>query len=205
MTRPGVRTLVVAVMAATTMGMVAARPAAAFEPDRVWAKGAIVGSYEGAYGQQFNLEDKRTFSQIEFIGLATRWSLLPLGQTGSGFYKGALETGLEPIFLIYTNPKNAFYGGLALHAKYHFTSAGRFVPYVELGAAAGGTNLKVEEINSAFSFLLLGGLGAGVFVTDNIMLYGGYRWTHNSNGNTARPNRGWEANTGVFGASFFYH
>ncbi|MBI3635781.1 MAG: outer membrane beta-barrel protein, partial [Candidatus Rokubacteria bacterium] len=178
--------------------LIAATPAAAYDPDRVWAKGAIMGSFEGGYGHQFNLENKRTFSDIEFLEIATRWSILPMGQTDKGgVFHGALETGLEPIFLVYTNPKNAYYGGLALHAKYHFLSLGRFVPYAELGAGAGGTNLKVTEIKSEFSFLLLGGGGVGYFVTDNIMLYGGYRWTHNSNGNTARPNRGWEANTAI--------
>lgn len=186
--------------------LIAATPAAAYDPDRVWTKGAIVGSFEGGYGKQFNLENKGSFSDIEFLTLGMRWSILPMGQTlKDSVLRGALEVGLEPIFLIYTNPKDAYYGGLALMGKYHFTSLGPFVPYVELGAAAGGTNLKVIEITSEFSFLLLGGVGAGYFVTDNVELYAGYRWTHNSNGNIERPNRGWEANTAILGASFFYH
>src|SRR6266403_50475 len=49
---------------------------------------------------------------------------------------------------------------------------------IELFAAAGGTNLKVMEINSSFAFWLAGGLGASYFVTDNVALYAGYRMVH---------------------------
>jgi opacity protein-like surface antigen len=78
------------------------------------------------------------------------------------------------------------------------------VPYVELAAGAGGTNLRAIEIDSTFSFILWGGLGAQVFVNDSMALYGGYRMVHISNGNTSKPNRGFEANTGVAGVSFYF-
>jgi hypothetical protein len=183
----------------------AAAPAAAFDADRTFARGTRVLSVEGGYGRQFNLENKSTFSDIEFLVLGTRVSLLPFGQSGSGVFKGAFEVGLEPIFLTYLEPKSAYYAGLAAMTRYHFTSLGAFVPYVELGGAAGGTNLKVVEIRSDFAFLLMGGVGAEYFVSDTMALYAGWRWTHNSNGNTSKPNRGWEANTGIVGASFYFH
>lgn len=184
--------------------LLAAGPAAAYDPAEVWTKGTWVWSVEGGYGHQFNLEGKHTFSDIEFAELGVRWSLLPLGISGGeSFLKGALELGLEPIYLHYIHPSDAYYAGLALMSRYHFLSLGRFVPYVELGATAGGTNLKVIEIDSSFAFLLMGGLGASYFITDTYAIYAGYRWTHNSNGNTDKPNRGWEANTGVIGFSIF--
>jgi opacity protein-like surface antigen len=183
--------------------LAAAAPAAAFDTEEVWKKGSWVWSLEGGYGSQFNLENKRTISGVEFVELGARWSLLPLGVSGSGPLRGALELGLEPIYLRYIEPQDAFYAGLALMSRYHFVAPGRFVPYVELGAAAGGTDLKVIEIDSSFAFLLMGGVGASYFITDRHAIYAGYRWTHNSNGNTDKPNRGWEANTGVIGISFF--
>ena len=67
--------------------LIAATPAAAYDPDRVWTKGAIMGSFEGGYGKQFNLESKRTFSDIEFLEIAARWSILPMGQTGKGGWR----------------------------------------------------------------------------------------------------------------------
>ncbi len=192
-------------LAAVGLLAATAGSAAAFDPDLTFSKGTKVLSLEGGYGHQFNLENKSTFSDLEFVVLGTRVSLLPFGQSGSGFFKGAFEVGLEPIFLTYLEPTSAYYAGLAAMTRYHFTSLGAFVPYVELGAAAGGTNLKVVEIRSSFAFLLMGGIGGEYFVSDNVALYAGWRWTHNSNGNTSKPNRGWEANTGIVGASFYYH
>jgi len=196
------KTLAILLVAVAAL-LAAVAPASALDPETVWTKGTWLWSVETGYGSQFNLENKRTISEIEFVVLGARWSLLPLGLTGSGPLRGALEVGLEPIYLHYLEPGDAYFGGLAAMSRYHFTSLGRFVPYVELGAAAGGTNLEVIEIDSSFAFLLMGGLGASVLVTDRHALYAGYRWTHNSNGNTDTPNRGWEAHTGVVGVTFF--
>jgi opacity protein-like surface antigen len=78
------------------------------------------------------------------------------------------------------------------------------VPYAEVAGFAGGTDLKVAEIRSNFTFLVFGGAGASVFVTDHTAVYGGYRYQHVSNGNTDRPNRGLESHTGVVGVSFYF-
>ena len=71
-------------------------------------------------------------------------------------------------------------------------------------AGPGGTDLRVREIQSDFAFLLFGGVGAQIFLNDSMALYGGYRLVHISNGNTSRPNRGFEAHTGVGGLSFYF-
>ena len=179
-------------------------PAWAFDPAETFKKGSYVLSLEGAYGEQFNLEGFHTVSDIKFFNVGFRSSILPLGPTGSGFLTGALELGLEPVYQQYTDPKPAFWGGLAAVGRYHFLSLGRFVPYVELAGAAGGTDLRVREIDSDFSFLLWGGVGASVFVTDSTAVSAGYRYEHNSNGNVKSPNRGWESHVGVLGVSYYF-
>jgi opacity protein-like surface antigen len=78
------------------------------------------------------------------------------------------------------------------------------VPYVEVAGSAGGTDLELPEIRSTFAFLLWGGVGASVFVTENTAVYAGYRWQHVSNGNTSKPNRGFESNVAVAGLSLFF-
>lgn len=206
MSRPSARSsafLATTLLALTLLG--GAAPAAAYDEKEVWKQGSWVWSMEGGYGRQFNLENHRTFSDIEFLQVGARWSLLPLGIIGSqSALRGALEVGIEPLYLHYLEPQDAYWAGAAAVGRYHFTSLGRLVPYAELGAAAGVTNLRVSEIDSDFSFLLIGGVGASYFITDRHAVYAGYRWTHNSNGNTDSPNRGWEANTGVVGVSFFF-
>jgi hypothetical protein len=181
-----------------------APPARAFDPAETFKKGTYVLSLEGGYGEQFNLEGFTNQSDITFVNLGFRSSLLPWGPTGAGAFKGALELGLEPVYQKYTDPTPAFWAGLAAVGRYHFLSLGRFVPYVELAAAAGGTDLRVREIDSDFSLLLWGGAGGSVFVTDATAMYAGYRYEHNSNGNIDTPNRGWESHVGLIGVSYHF-
>jgi len=181
-----------------------ATPASAFDPSSTFAKGTLVISAEGGYGEQFNVEGRRVKSDIEFWNLGLRASLLPFGPTGPSILRGALEVGLEPFYQRYTEPQAAFWAGLAGVLRYHFLSLGRVVPYVELGGGAGGTDLKVNEIDSKVSFLAWVGLGASVFLTDSTAIYAGYRYEHNSNGNTDQPNRGWESNVAVLGVSYYF-
>jgi len=47
----------------------------------------------------------------------------------------------------------------------------------------------VKEIDSSFSFLAV---------------YGGYRLEHDSNGDTSRPNRGWEGHWAVARVSYYF-
>jgi hypothetical protein len=190
----------IGLLAVTALGS----PAWAFDPEHTFGKGAYVVSVEGGYGAKFDLEGMREQSDVTFFNLGLRFSLLPLGASGPGPLYGALEVGLEPVYQRYTEPKSAFWAGLAAVFRYHFLALGRVVPYAELAGAAGGTDLRVPEIDSAFSFLVWGGVGASVFLTDSTAVYCGYRLAHNSNGNTSDPNRGWQAHVGVAGVSYYF-
>jgi opacity protein-like surface antigen len=191
--------------ALTALLLAAAAPAWAFDAEQTFKKGTFVLSGEGAYGWQFNLEGKSTVTYLEFYDVGARFSLLPFETFGKdGFWYGALELGLEPLYQHYTEPKPGFWAGLSAVGRYHFLGLGRVVPYAELGASAGGTDLEIREIDSSFAFLLFGGLGTSVFISDKTALYAGYRYEHVSNGNTSQPNRGFEAHVGVAGVSFFF-
>jgi hypothetical protein len=180
-------------------------PAWAFDNEQTFAKGTYVFSFEGGYGEQFNLEGHRTQSGVAFFNLGIRAALLPFDRFGEGGpLRGALELGLGPFYQRYTEPRPAFWGGAAAVARYHFLGLGRLVPYAELAGAVGGTDLRTREIASDFSFLLWGGVGVSVFVTDSTAVYAGYRFEHNSNGNASRPNRGWESRVGVAGVSYYF-
>jgi opacity protein-like surface antigen len=193
------------VLAAVAVLLLAASPALAFDPEQTFRKGAFVLSLDGGAGAQNNLERHERQTHLDLWWIQGRASLLPFGTSGKdSFLYGAFEVGLEPVYQRYFHNTEGYFAGLGLAARYHFLSLGVFAPYVELGAAAGGTNLKVIEIDSSFAFRLYGGVGASLFVADNAAVYAGYRMVHLSNGNTSRPNRGFEADTGVLGVSFFF-
>ncbi|MGH7279793.1 MAG: acyloxyacyl hydrolase [Candidatus Rokuibacteriota bacterium] len=179
-------------------------PAAAFDPERTFRPRAFVVSAEGGYGEQDNFDDFARQAGLDFWNAGIRFSVLPLGLTGPGLVRGALEIGLEPFYQRYDHPGRAFLAGAGIVGRYHFTALGRFVPYVEVAGFAGCTDLEILEINSAFTFLVFGGVGASFFVADAAAVYAGYRYQHVSNGNTATPNRGFESSTGVAGVSFFF-
>jgi hypothetical protein len=190
----------VAFVAAT----LSASPASAFDPEQTFKPWGVVLSLDGGGGAQTNFDNTRHQS-IDLWWIQGRASLLPFGTIGKdSIFYGALEIGLEPIYQQYFGRTNAYWAGLGAATRYHFLSLGGFVPYLELGAAAGGTNLKVIEMDSHFAFRLYGGAGASLFITDHTALYAGYRMVHLSNGNTSRPNRGFEAHSGVLGVSFYF-
>jgi opacity protein-like surface antigen len=180
-----------------------ASAAHAWDGDATFAKGSFVLSPEVSYGHQFDLEHKKPYANLEFANIGVRFGWLPFGPAGPGPLHGALEVGLEPLYQQYINP-NVYFAGLGLAFRYHVLSLGRLVPYVELAGFAGGTNLKIAELRSDFTFLLWGGPGLEYFVTDRTALYLGYRYEHVSNGNTSKPNRGFESNAAVVGVSFFF-
>jgi lipid A 3-O-deacylase len=179
-------------------------PVLAFDADQTFARNTFVLSGETYYGHQFNPENFSQISDVQFVSVGLRFGWLPFDPVGPGPLRGSLEAGLEPIYQQYFEPKVEYFAGLAAVLRYHFLSLGRFVPYIEVAGAAGGTNLDVPEIRSNFSFLLFAGAGASFFVTDQAAVYAGYRWTHMSNGGTSSPNRGVDANTAVVGVSWFF-
>jgi hypothetical protein len=183
-----------------------ATAAEAYDAEPAFRQGAIVVSAESGYGEQSNFGNQQQASGLEFWNAGVRVSVLPLGPRLSGPLRGALEVGLEPFFQHYFDPEPAYFGGLAAVARYHFLwqALGRAVPYVEVTGAAGGTDLETREIRSAFTFMLHMGAGLSVMIADRTAMYAGYRLQHVSNGNTARPNSGFESHTAVVGVSMFF-
>jgi len=178
----------------------------AFDADAAFPRGGYVLSLEGGYGEQFDAWNT-TITRFDFFNAGVRLGFLPWGAVGSGPFRGALEIGLEPIYQRFFEPENekAFFAGLGAVARYHFLPLGRFVPYVELGAAPGYTDLNSREQQTNVVFLLFGGVGASFFVAERTALYAGYRLQHVSNANTSSPNAGINSHTGVVGVSFFLH
>lgn len=175
----------------------------AFDPHQTFAKGAYAISVEGGYGEQVNLSND-TITGLDFFNVGLRLGFFPWGIRGPGPLAGALEIGLEPLYQRFFDPVDAYYAGLAAVTRYHFTSLGRLVPYVEIAGSAGYTDLRVREQDTNFIFLLFAGVGASYFITERTSIYAGYRYQHMSNADTNSPNRGIDSHTGVLGFSRFF-
>lgn len=179
-------------------------PVAAFDPEGTFAKGTTVLGLQVGGGVANNIEGHRTLSDISFLNAAPRVSYLFFSPFGSGLLRSALEPGVEGWFQYYLSPNEATAEGLKLAMRYHLIGFGRLVPYFEATAGAGGTSLRVKEIDSAFTFVVEAGGGLAYFVTDTVALNAGYRFQHISNGHTSSPNRGFNSDTGIGGVSFYF-
>ena len=180
------------------------RPAAAYDPETAFAKGTTIFGLQVGGGVHNNIEEHGTVSDISFVNFTPRVSHLFFSPFGSGLLRSALEPGLEGWFQYYLSPKESTAEGLKVAFRYHFIGLGRLVPYLEVTAGAGGTSLRVPEIDSSFTFVLEGGAGLAYFVTDRVAVNFGYRFQHISNGNTSQPNRGFNSDSGVLGVSYFF-
>jgi lipid A 3-O-deacylase len=180
------------------------RPAAAFDPEATFARGTTIFGLQVGGGAANNIEGHRTVSDISFITETPRLSYLFFNPFGSGLLRSAFEPGLEGWFQQYLSPHSATAQGLKATGRYHFIGLGRFVPYLEGTAGAGGTSLRVPEIDSTFTFVLEAGAGLSYFVTDKLAVNAGYRFQHISNGHTSNPNRGFNSDSGVVGVSYYF-
>ena len=179
--------------------------AEAFDVDAAFPKGGSVLSLEAGYGEQFDAWNTKQITGFDAVNAGVRFGFLPWGPVGSGPFHGAFEIGLEPIYQRFVEPKTFFFAGLGAVGRYHFLPLGRLVPYVELGASAGYTDLHVREQQTNLVFLLFTGAGASYFLTERTAVYAGYRFQHISNAYTSHPNEGINSHTGVVGVSFFFH
>ncbi len=179
------------------------QPALGFDPEATFARGTTILGLQVGGGAANDIESHHYVSDISFVNVTPRVSYLFFSPFGRGLLRSALEPGLEGWFQYYLSQR-ATAEGVKLALRYHLIGLGRLVPYIEGTAGAGGTDLEVPEINSAFTFVLEAGAGLSYFVTDTMALNAGYRFQHISNGHTSSPNRGFNSDSGVLGVSFFF-
>jgi len=179
----------------------------AFDTEGEFVQGTKIFGLQVGGGEQNNVEGQRTISDISFLNITPRFSYLPFRPFGAGLLRSAVEPGLEGWFQYYLAPKQATAEGLKLALRYHLIGFGRLVPYLEVTAGAAGTSLHVSEAFRSFTFVLEAGAGVSYFVTEGVAINAGYRFQHISNGDVyhcAKCNRGFEADSGVVGVSFFF-
>jgi opacity protein-like surface antigen len=178
----------------------------AFDAEQEFAQGtkAIGLSFGG--GAQNNVENHGRLSGISFVNFNPRFSYFFFDPFGPGILRGAFETGLEGWFQYYLSPDEATAEGLKLTFRQHLLglSLGRFVPYLEGTAGMAGTNLKVLEIDSPFTFVLEAGLGVSYFITPGLAVNVGYRFQHISNGHLFDRNRGFNSDSGIVGLTWYF-
>ena len=174
----------------------------AFEAAQAFAKGTKILGLQVNGGVQNNIQDEPTTSGLDFIGFQPRFSYLPFEPFGSSWYAAAIEPGVEGWVQYYMHPDTSVAGGMKASLRLHAIGLGPVIP-ISKGRRAwadqwmSGESLEVHLLFRGGRRLDLRGA--------RVALNGGYRLQHFSNANTSRPNRGYNAHTGLVGVSFFLH
>lgn len=124
---------------------------------------------------------------------------------GPEWVGGNFELLLEPTLIHVENKRNsATVIGASALARWIFSGTQRFRPYVEAGGGilVGETNFRQTDCD--VNFLLQGGPGVLVFLSDTTSLSVGYRFQHISNGGSCRFNVGINSSALYLGVSYFF-
>jgi lipid A 3-O-deacylase len=98
-----------------------------------------------------------------------------------------------------------YVGGITLWGRYNFVQPDwKIVPYLQLGAGCGATDIDQRVIGQVFQFNLNAAVGMRYFIKHNVALTAEYRFQHLSNANTGIKNLGINAQGAMLGASWFF-
>jgi len=120
------------------------------------------------------------------------------------WYGGNVDLLLEGSYLFASQPAQGSGGGGSLLLRWNWLAGQRVVPFATLGAGIVGLDFDLTAQRDGFNFLLQGGLGTHVFVSEQRALTAEWRYQHMSNANLRLPNKGVDASAFFVGATFFY-
>jgi len=125
------------------------------------------------------------------------------GEVGEGLVRGNLELIAEPTLLYLDASNSATVVGLAVLPRWVFAATPRVRPYLEAGAGVLGGQIDLRQTNCDLNFMLEGGGGALIFLSEQVALTLGVRVHHVSNLDRCRNNEGLNSIIGIVGISYF--
>lgn len=158
----------------------------------------------GAYGLRHATGDA---AETDALQLLPHFGYFPAAERGPGWLRGTLEVLVEPTLVRLDGPATAWLWGLGTLTRWVFTTSPRIHPYVEAGVGVLWGRPRLPESNCGVNFVLQGGAGALLPVTDRTAITLGYRLHHISNGNACEPDdRNVAINSSLFliGLTYFF-
>jgi hypothetical protein len=122
-----------------------------------------------------------------------------------GPFRGNAEVVCEafggPVFI----GKGNYVAGMTLWLRYNFVQEGwKVVPYCQIGAGAGATDIDKRIVGQTFQFNLDAAIGFRYFLSHDLSVNAEYRYQHLSNANTGPKNVGINAQGALLGVSWFF-
>jgi hypothetical protein len=124
---------------------------------------------------------------------------------GPDWVRGNLQVLVEPILLhLESDQGSSTVVGASALARWLLSGIGRFRPYLEAGAGVLVGEMTLPQTDCDVNFLLQGGPGFLVFLSDTTSLAVAYRFQHISNGRTCRINASINSSALFLGVSYFF-
>jgi Lipid A 3-O-deacylase (PagL) len=124
---------------------------------------------------------------------------------GSGWLRGHLEALLEPTVMhLDSGVGTSTVVGLSALARWIFTGRGRFRPYFEAGAGFLVGDTALHQTDCDVNFLVQGGPGLLVVLSDRTALTVGYRFQHVSNASLCAFNPGINSSALYLGVNYLF-
>jgi Lipid A 3-O-deacylase (PagL) len=126
------------------------------------------------------------------------------GEVGEGTLRGNLELLVEPTLIYLDASNSATVLGVAVLPRWVFATSTRVRPYLEAGGGVLGGQVDLRQTNCDVNFILEGGGGAMIFMTERMALTLGARLQHVSNAGLCNENDGINSVIGILGVSYFF-
>lgn len=124
---------------------------------------------------------------------------------GPGWLRGNFELLAEPTLVHLTSKsESATAVGLSALGRWLFATDWIVRPYLEAGLGILGGQLDFRQTNCDVNYVIEGGPGVVVFLSERAAVTAGYRFQHVSNGGACDKNLGLNSSLFVVGLSYFF-
>lgn len=162
-------------------------------------------SLAGGFSISHNIQDAReSLESVKGYHLIPHLGFVLTDEVGSGWARGNFELLLEPTLVRLDARKSATVGGLAALGRWVFARGGPVRPYLEGGVGVVGGRTELHQTTCDVNFVLGGGPGVLLFMSERAALTIGYRFQHISNGGKCTPNLGVNSSVVIVGVSYFF-
>jgi hypothetical protein len=168
----------------------------------LFGRGRLHAAATAGWGQGFEFNGDQ--DEVRMLAVVPRLGVGLTDEIGrSGWYRGNLDLALEPQLLLNFEPKTGWAAGAALYLRYQFLASPRLVPFVGVGAGMLALDFDGSHQDDGFNFILQGGTGAHLPLTETTALTLDVRWHHISNAGLRSPNNGIDSLMVLVGPTWF--
>ena len=200
--------LLLAMMLAIVLLPVAARAEEVWNASSRFGLGKQQIGISSGYAEGFGFAGSgggKENADVRMAAVVPYWGIGISDILGEGdWYRGSFLLLAEGQLLVNTNPRSGYGGAFILSGRYQWLSWRRVVPFFQAGAGIGGIDMDLDSQRDGFEFYLQTGIGAHLFVREQLSITLEARYHHISNAQTRRPNSGINSGLFLIGPTFFF-